>query len=176
MENVFETALGITLGHEGVYSNNPYDPGGQTKWGITNVTAKLHGYSGAMKDLPLEKARDIYKKSYWDRPKFNEVAAYSSEIAIKLFDIGVNMGVNQAAKFLQCAINVLSRKSALYKKLKIDGIIGSRTFSALEHLDYQIDKQSLLKMISGQQTVFYMGLCDSNPDQELFIRGWLHRV
>lgn len=32
------------LGLEGGYSTNPKDKGGETNWGITEATARAHGY------------------------------------------------------------------------------------------------------------------------------------
>lgn len=58
----FDNAFDTLLGHEGEYSDYPGDPGGQTMWGITIAVARAEGYVGAMRSLPVEKAKEIYRK------------------------------------------------------------------------------------------------------------------
>ena len=68
----FERAVEKTLKLEGGFVNDPDDPGGATKYGITEATARAHGYTGDMRELPLDVAREIYKKSYWDIARLDE--------------------------------------------------------------------------------------------------------
>lgn len=42
----FKKAFEKTIIFEGGYSDHPYDPGGKTKYGITESTARSHGYKG----------------------------------------------------------------------------------------------------------------------------------
>ena len=100
--------LDALIDREGGYSNHPSDRGGPTKFGITEAVARAHGYSGAMRNLPREEAAVIYKRLYWIRPRFDEVAKRSEAIAAELFDTGVNMGPAVAATFLQRALSALN--------------------------------------------------------------------
>jgi hypothetical protein len=77
---------------EGGYTSHPADRGGSTKFGITEATARANGYRGAMRDLPRDEAAAIYRRLYWLRPKFDQVARRSPAIAAELFDTGANMG------------------------------------------------------------------------------------
>ena len=113
----FDQAFDILIGHEGGYSNNPRDPGGETMWGITFRVARAHGYYGPMRDMPRDIAKDIYRKSYWSKIRADELP---DAIRFDLFDAAVNSGVVQAAKFLQRAVGA-----------KDDGIIGPRTLAAV---------------------------------------------
>ena len=61
MSDNFNWAFDLLMGHEGGYSNNPKDPGGETMWGITARVARAWGYSGPMKSLPRETAKQIAK-------------------------------------------------------------------------------------------------------------------
>src|SRR5689334_14774160 len=91
------------IDREGGYVNNPADKGGPTCFGITEAVARAHGYGGAMHDLPREQAIEIYRRLYWLRPRFDEVAKRSDRVAAELFDTGVNMGPAVAVTFLQRA-------------------------------------------------------------------------
>ncbi|HEE0576381.1 TPA: hypothetical protein R6358_002680, partial [Klebsiella pneumoniae] len=45
------------FGKEGGYVDHPSDKGGSTRWGITQTTARAHGYIGDMRNLPRETAK-----------------------------------------------------------------------------------------------------------------------
>ena len=96
------------LGKEGGYVDHPDDKGGPTKWGITQNTARAHGYRGDMRDLTREQALEILEADYWYGPRFDQVAALSSDIAAELCDTGVNMGPTVASKMLQRWLNVFN--------------------------------------------------------------------
>ena len=56
----FDTAFNKLLGIEGDYSDHPSDPGGKTRWGVTEAVAREVGYRGDMRDLPVDLAKRIY--------------------------------------------------------------------------------------------------------------------
>ncbi len=58
-----EQYLEELIKREGGYVNNPADRGGATKYGITEAVARANGYKGNMKDLPLDVAKSIYRKT-----------------------------------------------------------------------------------------------------------------
>ena len=117
---------------EGGYVHHPGDRGGPTRFGITEAVARAHGYRGAMRQLPREEAVAIYKRLYWLRPRFDEVARRSPRIAEELFDTGANMGPAVAATFLQRALTALNRNGGDYADLVPDGRIGDVTLAALD--------------------------------------------
>ena len=102
---------------EGGYVDNPSDKGGPTCFGITQAVARANGYCGPMRQLPREEAAEIYKRLYWLRPHFDEVAARSVRIAAELFDTGANMGPAVAVTFLQRALTALNRNGKDYPDL-----------------------------------------------------------
>jgi len=57
----FDTAFTRLLGHEGGYTNNPADPGGETNWGICKRSYPLLD----IKNLTREQAAGIYYKDFW---------------------------------------------------------------------------------------------------------------
>ena len=102
---------------EGGFANHPADKGGPTCFGITEAVARAHGYAGAMRNLPRDEAAAIYRRLYWLRPRFDQVAQRSSRIASELFDTGVNMGPAVATTFLQRALTALNRNCRDYADL-----------------------------------------------------------
>lgn len=162
---------------EGGFVNHPSDRGGATKYGITEAVARAHGYSGAMRDLPRDEAAAIYKRLYWLRPRFDQVAKRSQKIAAELFDTGVNMGPAVAATFLQRALSALNRNRADYPDLVPDGRIGAATLSALDTFLKLRGKASgesvLLRALDALQGERYLRLAERRPANEAFLYGWL---
>src|SRR5215207_7050502 len=117
---------------EGGYVNHAADKGGPTRFGITEAVARAHGYAGAMAELPRDEAASIYKRLYWLRPRFGEVALRSPRLAAELFDTGANMGPAVATTFLQRALTALNRNGKDYPDLVPDGRVGPATLAALD--------------------------------------------
>ena len=76
---------------EGGYARRPADRGGATRFGITEAIARAHGFGGALAELPRDEAAAIYRRLYWLRPRFDQVAS-RPRIAAELFDTGVTWG------------------------------------------------------------------------------------
>ena len=95
----FKQAIDRVLGHEGGYVNNPADPGGETKWGIS----KRSYPSVNIVSLTRDQAVEIYKKDFWD--KINADQLYDG-VAYQALDFAVNSGIGTAVRALQRALNV----------------------------------------------------------------------
>lgn len=93
---------------EGGYSNHPSDPGGETNYGITVAVARANGYTGPMRSLPLEKAKDIYRIKY-ARPLAFDM--HRAGIDYALLDYGVNSGVGRANKVIRRVCNLPDKAS-----------------------------------------------------------------
>jgi lysozyme family protein len=162
---------------EGGYANHPSDRGGPTKYGITEAVARAHGYAGAMRDLPRDEAAAIYKRLYWLRPRFDQVAKRSGAVAAELFDTGANMGPAVAATFLQRALSALNRDRRDYADLVPDGRIGAATLAALDiflQLRGKATGESvLLRALDALQGERYIRLAERRPANEAFLYGWL---
>jgi len=151
---------------EGGYVDNPADKGGPTCFGITEAVARAHGYAGPMRQLPREEAAAIYKRLYWSRPRFDEVAKRSEGIAAELFDTGVNMGPAVAATFLQRALTALNRNGKDYPDLVPDGRIGEQTFAALDaflSIRGTNGETVLLRALEALQGERYLRLAERRP-------------
>lgn len=176
----FKAAFESTVGIEGGYSNNPLDSGGETKWGVTEAVARAFGYTGAMKDMPLDVAQAIYRKNYWDALKLDGVDMLSPLVGAELFDTGVNCGVTFAAESLQRALNALNRGQADYADTAVDGHIGNDTIAALGI--YLLKRKLpgervILKALNSLQGARYIDIVEKRPKDESFLFGWfLNRV
>jgi lysozyme family protein len=97
----FQFAIERVLGHEAGYVNNPEDPGGETKWGISKRTYPHLN----IKDLTREDAIAIYEKDFWE-PIHAANAIFTDALDYQLLDSAVNSGISQSIRFLQRAIGV----------------------------------------------------------------------
>ena len=162
---------------EGGFVNHPADRGGPTRFGITEAVARAHGYSGAMSMLPRDEAVGIYRRLYWLRPHFDEVAKRAPEVAAELFDTGANMGPAVATTFLQRALTALNRNAKDYPDLVPDGRAGPRTLAALDGFLEARGKRSgqrvLLRALEALQGERYLRLAERRPANEAFLYGWL---
>jgi lysozyme family protein len=162
---------------EGGYVNHPGDKGGPTRFGITESVARAHGYGGAMALLPREEAAAIYRRLYWLRPHFDEIAKRAPAIAAELFDTGANMGPAVAVTFLQRALTALNRNGKDYPDLVPDGRAGPRTLAALDGFLEARGKSGgetvLLRALEALQGERYLRLAERRPANEAFLYGWL---
>ncbi len=183
----FDQAFQKTVGIEGGYSNHPDDPGGETMFGITVAVARYHGYTGPMRDLPLEVARRIYRVDYWDPLNLDAVAALAPEVAEEMFDTNVNFYSLAAGKFLQAALNSLGVKVAGRNQtigpLVQDGDIGRASLEGLrQYLEGGAGGKRnprsdrllvLLRTMNGLQVADYVRQVAANPKKQAFFFGWV---
>ena len=85
MRENFALAVGFVLKHEGGYSNDPSDPGGETNFGI----AKRYHPEEDIKNMTAVRAAQIYKSDYWDACGCDDLAFPKDVIAM---DTAVNCG------------------------------------------------------------------------------------
>lgn len=149
----FDRAFDRLIGHEGGYANHPRDPGGETMWGVTKDVARAHGYNGPMSSLPRETAKSIYRASYWDPVKADQLPEV---VRFDVFDAAVNSGTGQAARWLQRAAGVAD-----------DGAIGPITIAAAASMG-----DPLLARFNGHRLQFMTNL-STWPS---FGKGWARRI
>jgi lysozyme family protein len=172
-----EVIVDALIEREGGYANHPADKGGPTCFGITEAVARAHGFAGAFRNLPRDEAAAIYRRLYWLRPRFDQVANRSTRLAAELFDTGVNMGPAVATTFLQRALTALNRNGRDYADLTPDGRVGPLTLQALdEYLETRGRKGGetvLLRALEALQGERYLRLAERRPANEAFLYGWL---
>ena len=150
----FQTAFDLLITHEGGYNNHPDDPGGATMYGITEKVARANGYTGPMRDLTLDFSKSIYRKSYWDACRCDQMP---DTLRYPLFDAAVNSGPGQAIKWLQSAVGV-----------KADGAIGPVTQQAVNMAAPQPTRQKMI----GNRLRFMTELANWPS----FSKGWARRI
>lgn len=178
----FNQAIKTVLHHEGGFVDDPADPGGATNWGMSIRYLKQRGDLDGdgildgdldgdgdidvadIKNMTREQAEHLYKTGFWDKNKLDNIKEYV--IAERVFDMIVNMGPRQAVKITQRACNYFG------KGLLVDGVIGPKTFNAVNSLD--ADK--LIREIRFNHTKFYLDLIEQKPSLAKFKNGWLRRA
>mgnify|MGYP001133309868 CR=1 FL=1 len=172
-----EQYLDALIKCEGGYVNDPLDHGHATKFGITQTVARSYGYQGAMENLTLETAREIYRNQYWLEPRFDQVNLISALIAEELFDTGVNCGISFTKPLLQRALNLLNNQGkAGWPDLAVDGLYGPATLNALKTYLGKRGREGekvLVRVLNIMQGQRYIEICERNPTQEQFFYGWI---
>ena len=191
MSSAFQDAYRELIQHEGSYSNDPVDQGGETYrgisrvfhpdwpgWSIVDEYKDDPSFPGVLdKDLALQaKVQDFYKEHHWDVFHGDDLPV---AVAWELFEIGVNMGVRTATKFLQRALNVFNKQGTLWPDIAIDGVFGPATLRATQAMCSARSGRGstvLAKSLNCLQGERYISIGASRPSQERFLWGWFNRV
>jgi lysozyme family protein len=156
----FLKAFDYLMYHEGGYVNDKQDAGGETKFGISK-----HSYPNLdIKSLTRDQARQIYFVDFWMKAKCVQIN--DENIAIKFFDLCVNMGISQAVKLIQRALR------ATGQNVVEDGLIGPITLTAIN----KADPTDLFAALKSETAGYYRLVVQANPSQQKFINGWLSRA
>ena len=93
--------------------NDPRDPGGLTKYGIS-----ARSFPGVdIAELSLADAKRLYRLHYWNPLRLDDMPQV---LAVQLFDHGVNRGLTAPARLLQRLVGAVT-----------DGRIGPKTLAKL---------------------------------------------
>ncbi|MBL3601609.1 MAG: peptidoglycan-binding protein [gamma proteobacterium endosymbiont of Lamellibrachia anaximandri] len=154
MDNRFDIAVTHLLEIEGGYVNDPADPGGETKFGISK-----RSYPDLdIQNLTSDQARSIYHRDYW---QYIHCGKLPGPLAFVLFDAAVNHGPFKGVILLQQSLHV-----------RADGINGPKTQAAAHHAD--ID-ETLLDFLS-RRARFYTDIVTADSARARFLTGWLKRL
>lgn len=168
MRENLEKSLVYMFGHEGGYVNDPNDPGGPTKYGITWKTLRAsrglpskkkfdNSDVQMVKNLTLSEAEEIYRKNYWTQAGGDLLPA---GIDFMTFDFGVNSGPQTAVKNLQ----------RLVKVERVDGVVGVHTLQAVNN--YPGGLSALINDYAESRLRYLRGL----SNWERYGKGWTTRV
>jgi len=138
------------IGHEGGEVNDPRDPGGHTKWGISQRSYPDLDIGA----LTVQDAAAIYLSDFAVPLK---LWRFDDGVAFQLFDFAVNSGPRTAIRQLQQAVGVDD-----------DGIIGPDTLAAIA-----ARSEAALVMLVISERLDYMA---SLRTWATFGRGWARRM
>lgn len=145
----FDRAFALVVGEEGGYVNDPTDPGGETKYGIS----KRSNPDVDIKNLTLDGAKKIYR-GVWDNVRGDELPW---PLAAYVFDAAVNQGPQAAVKTLQHVLGI-----------EQDGEIGTHTLVAVSEHDWEDGLPRYL----AQRAMRYAG----TRNFLVYGEGWLFRL
>lgn len=148
----FRHAVDFVFECEGEFSQDQNDPGGETRFGVSQ---KSYPHL-TIKDITKDQAEQIYLTDYWDRLSCSEMPV---AVAFCVFDTAVNMGPVTAIRLLQMALRV-----------KIDGVLGPITMGALYALKGNVS--GLIAEFTAQRISRYSTLDNFN----IFGLGWIRRA
>jgi len=95
----FDMAFDRLMGHEGGYVNNPLDPGGETKYGISKRSYPDEDIKG----MTRERAKVIFRRDFWNR--INGDKLYDG-VAFQLADLAYHSGPETSVRLFQRALRV----------------------------------------------------------------------
>lgn len=160
----FEYAVSIVIKHEGGYVDNPNDPGGETKYGITK-----RDHPGIdIKSLTKLDAAKIYHREYWLAYKMDRIVHRA--IATKILDMMVNLGAVTAITLVQRAVNYLVPRKT---EICVDGSLGPQTIKAINTSVSDL----LILALRAYHVSRYVQLVESSDTRfEVFSKNWLQRA
>lgn len=169
MTEAFEWAVKHTLEIEGVFSDHSWDPGGATKYGVTEAVARRHGHE--VRDLTVDQAVAIYRADYWDALGLDAIAEHSGRVALEIFDTAVNTGPGRATRIAQEALATIFDQD-----IAIDGRMGPQTRAAIIRTIPRYETH-LVAALNGFQFSYYLWLLrQGHSAAERAIKGWMLRL
>ena len=170
--------------NEGGFANHPSDAGGMTYAGIASkyhpnwtgwqkVRAGVAKWGGNVKALNTELRADadlqslvkeFYYTEFWKRSRAGEIAF--APLAMSYFDMCVNAGLTDGARYLQKGCNLLGAS------LTEDGIIGPNTLKAVNAQA----PERITQVFIAYRGKHYIEQAEKKPSQRAFIAGWLKRL
>lgn len=183
--SAFDRAIEVVLQHEGGFVDHPSDPGGATNFGVSLRFLKAEVAAGRLdldqfdfdddgdideddiRGLSREDAIAAYRFRFWDPYGWDR---FHETIAIKSFDLAVNMGPRQAVKLLQRACKACGQDIA------DDGVLGPITARTIHRIEQDVGPFALRAALRSEAAGFYRVLIAGNSAFSAFKTGWLRRA
>ena len=155
------------LSYEGGFVNDPKDRGGATNKGVTIATWRKQGYDKDgdgdidVDDLKLITEADalrILKNNYYNRWRADEINDQS--VANMLVDWVWCSGKN----------GIVIPQRLVYAKP--DGLVGPQTLRMVN----SYNPKELFYMLLEAREKYLRKICENDPSQNRFLKGWLRRL
>lgn len=167
MANIDKLAPFI-LRWEGGFVNDPVDKGGATNMGVTIGTWRSVGYDKDgdgdidVDDLHLLDKEDVIERVlrpyYWNRWRADEILNQSvANILVDWVWASGTHGIKRPQRILG---------------VTPDGIVGPKTIAAVNSMD----PMELHFRIKNDRIKFIDEICQRDPSQERFRKGWMNRI
>jgi lysozyme family protein len=169
------------LAREGGYVNDPDDPGGATKWGVTVHTMRRLGLdltgdgrvdAADVQRLSRDEAKRIFVREYFEAPG---VMKLPEALHATVFDMQVNSGAN-AVKILQRLLGKMGFA------VSVDGKIGPNTVTACTRAA-RAAPHHIADAYGIERRNYYYALADARPASRKYARrrdggkgGWITRA
>lgn len=176
-----ESIADAIVAREGGFVNDPDDPGGATKFGVTIGTMKRLGRdldgdgritAQDVQALGPVEAREIFIEHYFYGPRIDELP---EALHATVFDAYVNTGANAVRLLQQLLVD-------MGHQIRIDGAIGAQTIGAAKAA-YAAAPDHLADAYGIARRNYYYGLADRRPRLRKFARrrdggkgGWITRA
>ena len=152
----FDQAFELLIGHEGGYVNDPHDPGGETKYGVSKRSYPNEDIAG----MTLDRAKAIYLRDFWGPAGCD---ALPDPLKYEMFDFAVNSSAPGAPK---TAIKCLQRAVGA----DVDGLLGPNTLLRAQSMEPNRAQRRLFAQIIR----YYTGLA---PElRARYLPGWMNRL
>ncbi|MEO1676795.1 MAG: holin-associated N-acetylmuramidase [Pseudomonadota bacterium] len=176
-----ETLAKEIVAREGGYVNDPDDPGGATKYGVTIGTMRGLGMdlngdgrvtTSDVRALSKDQAAEVFLEHYFARPR---ISALPQVLQPSVFDMYVNAGAN-AVRILQRLLNEMGEDIA------VDGAIGPKTIAAAKAATSRAPHH-IADAYGIARRNYYYSLADRRPSSRKYARrrdggkgGWITRA
>lgn len=180
MPSVQQIAKDI-VAREGGFVNDPDDPGGATKYGVTIHTMRRLGLDldrdgqVDIRDVALvsrDQAEDIFVEHYFVKPRIDQLP---EPVQASVFDMYVNAGAN-AVKIFQRLLTQMGQP------ITVDGAIGPQTVEAAQNA-FNAAPHHLVDAYGIARRNYYFRIADRRPASRKYAMtraggkgGWIKRA
>ena len=163
----FAAALAAVRRWEGGLADQPSDPGGLTKWGISLRFLRAIGLDATgdgvvdgrdIRALSEDQVARLYRTHFWMACRCDELPA---GLDLAVFDCAVNQGPLRARRLLQASLGV-----------KVDGRLGPQTLAAAHAATEGPGLDAALREFMVRRALHYSSL----GSLAVFGRGWFRRL
>ena len=160
------------------FTNRAADRGGPTRYGVTEKNMRRMGWTGDAKDFPYDLAYKFYEL-VWNECRCDDLATFSNDLTIYVFDFAVNSGESRAGNRLQRLLNILNNRGKLYPDITVDGDIGNQTIASLTAFA-KVRGDGGIRLLTEVFNALRIGLCfdlaEKQESQEENATGWFNRI